>query len=266
MEIDRSTVLLTGATGGLGRAIAAELAGAGATLILSARKRDALDELAAGLPGGPHRVIAADLEEDRAPEALILQAGEFDLLVANAGIGGGTAIEQNSAAAIRRVNRINLEVPMLLSAAAREQMLARGSGHIVLISSLAAKAIPIGSSLYAATKAGLRAFALGLRADLHGTGVGVSSINPGFVRGAGMFHDSGAKPPPGIGTATPEQVARAVRGAVEGDRGDVDVAPAPQRAFVNFSHHFHRVGKRLERAAGAQGTAERVAAGRREEE
>ena len=265
MEIDRSSALLTGATGGLGRAIAAELAGAGATLILSARRRDALDELAAGLPGGPHRVIASDLNEDGAAEALTAQAGEFDLLVANAGIGGGTAIEQNSASAIRRVSRVNFEVPILLATAAREQMLGRGSGHIVLISSLAAKAIPIGSSLYAATKAGLRVFALGLRADLHDTGVGVSSINPGFVRGAGMFHDSGAKPPPGIGTATPEQVARAVRQAVERDRGDVDVAPAQQRAFVNFSHHFHRVGKRLERAAGAREPAERVAAGPGEE-
>ena len=140
-------------------------------------------------------------------------------MIANAGIGGGKAIEENSTAAIKRVSRINLEVPMLLAAAAREQMLERGSGQIVLISSLAGKALPAGSALYAATKAGLRGFALALRADLHDSGVGVTSINPGFVREAGMFHDSGAKPPPGIGTASPEDVGRAVRDAIENDSG-----------------------------------------------
>lgn len=255
MNLDGKSVLLTGATGGLGRAIAAELAGSGATLILSARKADALEVMAAELPGGPHRTLAADLLDEGASEAVLRGAGSFDVLIANAGIGGGKAIEENSESAIRRVARLNLEVPILLASAAREQMLARGSGQIVLISSLAGKAIPSGSALYSATKAGLRAFALGLRGDLHGSGVGVSSINPGFVREAGMFHDSGAKPPPGIGTAAPEDVGRAVREAIENDRGDVDVAPVQQRAFVNFAYHFHGIGKRLERAAGAGGSS-----------
>jgi short-subunit dehydrogenase len=253
MDIHGSTALLTGATGGLGRAIAAELAGAGATLVLSARSREQLDELASELPGGPHRVIPADLSTDGAAEALLGEAGELDVLIANAGVGGGEAIEKNATRAIKRVNRVNLEVPMLLAAGVREGMLERGAGHMVFISSLAGKAIPIGSALYAATKAGLRAFALGLRADLHSSGVGVSSINPGFVREAGMFHDSGAKPPSGMGTASPQDVGRAVREAIEADRGDVDVAPAQQRAFVNFAYHFHGLAKRIERAAGGRG-------------
>jgi short-subunit dehydrogenase len=253
MDIDGRTALLTGATGGLGRAIANELAVAGAALVLSARGREQLDELAGELPGGPHRVVPADLSTDGAAEALLDEAGELDLLVANAGVGGGGAIEENATRAIKRVSRVNLEVPMLLAAGVRPEMLERGVGHMVFISSLAGKAIPIGSALYAATKAGLRAFALGLRADLHGTGVGVSSVNPGFVREAGMFHDSGAKPPPGMGTASPEDVARAVREAIQDDRGDVDVAPVQQRAFVNFTYHFHGLGKRIERAAGGGG-------------
>lgn len=250
MEIRQSTVLLTGATGGLGRAIAVELAGAGASMLLTARDHAALDELRAELPGGPHWIQAADLASEGAAEQLLADVGELDVLIANAGIGGGSAIEENLPSAIRRVNRVNLEAPMLLAAGAREAMLERGRGQIVLISSLAGKAIPTRSALYAGTKAGLRAFALGLRADLHGTGVGVSSINPGFVRDAGMFHDSGAKPHPGIGTTTPAEVAAAVREAIEQDRGEVDVAPLQQRAFVNFAYHFHGLGKRLERAVG----------------
>lgn len=252
MDIDGRTALLTGATGGLGRAIATELASAGATLILSSRSPEQLDGLAGELPGGPHRVVPADLATEGAAETLLDEAGGFDVLIANAGVGGGNAIEENSTKAIKRVSRLNLEVPMLLAAGVREGMLERGAGHMVFVSSLAGKAIPVGSALYAATKAGLRAFALGLRADLHGTGVGVSSVNPGFVREAGMFHDSGAKPPPGMGTASPRDVARAVREAIEGDRGDVDVAPVQQRAFVNFSYHFHGLGKRIERAAGGR--------------
>ncbi|HKJ36622.1 MAG TPA: SDR family NAD(P)-dependent oxidoreductase [Solirubrobacterales bacterium] len=248
MKLNGKTTLLTGATGGLGRAIGAELASAGTTLILSARSREQLDQLAGELPGGPHRVVPADLSTEGAAESLAEEAGEFDVLIANAGVGGGEAIEENSAEAIKRVSRVNLEVPMLLAAAARNGMLERGDGHMVFISSLAGKAIPVGSALYAATKAGLRAFALGLRADLHESGVGVSSVNPGFVREAGMFHDSGGRPPAKMGTASPEDVARAVREAIENDRADVDVAPIQQKAFVNFAYHFHGLGKRIERA------------------
>ena len=69
------------------------------------------------------------------------------------------------------------------------------------------------SSLYSATKFGLRGFAFGLREDMHPNGVGVSIVSPGFVREAGMFHDAGSKPPPGLGTTTPEKVAEGGRHA-----------------------------------------------------
>lgn len=263
MEIDSRTVLLTGATGGIGRAIAAGLAAAGALLVLSSRKRDELDELAAALPGGPHRTIVADLAVEGGAEQLLAETGQLDILVANAGVGGGRAVEDNDPAVIRRVSRVNLEVPIVLAAGARQRM-QDGGGHMVFVSSLAAKAIPADSALYAATKAGLRAFALGLRADLHGSEIGVSTISPGFVRDAGMFHDAGRSAPAGLGTTTPEQVARAVRAAIESDAGEVEVAPIQQRAFVGLSYHFHGLGKRLERAAGGGGESrgERSGAGR----
>lgn len=262
MEINGSRALLTGATGGLGRAIASELADAGAKLILSSRKADELEALAATLPGAGHRTIVADLAVEGTVDDLIAEAGDYEILLANAGVPGGSAIERNQAKAITRVILLNLEVPMLMAAAARGPMLERGSGQMVFISSLAGKAIPAGSALYAATKAGLRAFALGLRADLHDTGVGVSTINPGFVREAGMFHESGASLPPGFGTAAPEDVGRAVRDAIAGDRGEIDVAPIQQRALVNFAYHFHSLSKRLERAAGVPRLSEQIGAGR----
>jgi short-subunit dehydrogenase len=266
LRIDGKTVLLTGATGGLGRAIAAELAGAGGKLVLSSRKGPELDELAAGLPGSGHTTAVAELSDPAGVPPLLEQAGEVDILVANAGIGGGSALEQNDAEMISTINRVNLEIPMLLAAGLRRQMLDRGSGHMVFISSLAAKAIPGGTAIYAATKAGLRAFSLGLRADIGHRGIGVSVVMPGFVRDAGMFHDSGAKAPAAVGTTTPEAVAAGVASAIAGNRAEVDVAPLQQRAFVDFSFHFHGLGKALERRmAGGSNLGERLEKSRAEQ-
>jgi short-subunit dehydrogenase len=132
---------------------------------------------------------------------------------------------------------------------------------MVFVSSLAAKAIPSGTAVYAATKAGLRAFSLGLRGDLASRNVGVSVVSPGFVRDAGMFHNSGAKAPPGIGTATPDEVGKAVLDAIVKDRGEVEVAPIQQRAFVSFAFHFHGLGKRLESSLGGGSVGQRVGGG-----
>jgi short-subunit dehydrogenase len=114
-------------------------------------------------------------------------------------------------------------------------MASRGGGHIVFVSSLNGKAGTAGSSIYSATKFGLRGFALGLREDLRPHGVGVSTIFPGFIRDAGMFHESGAKLPGYIGTKTPEDVADAVVSAIERDRSEVDVAPLTLRIGTKLS-------------------------------
>jgi short-subunit dehydrogenase len=263
VRLEGKTALLTGATGGLGRAIAHSLADRGARLVLSSRRAVELEELAAGLAGDGHETLTADLAEDGAAEALVAEAersAPIDVLVANAGVPG-TGATLDSAAATR-VLRLNLEVPTLMAAAALAGMRERDSGHIVFISSLAGKAIPSYSSLYSASKAGLRAFGLGLRDDLSDTGVSVSVVLPGFVRSAGMFASSGAKPPPGLGTAAPADVGRAVADAIEKDRGEVDVAPLQQRLLTTFAFSFHGLASRIERAAGGRRTAEQMADGR----
>lgn len=251
MQLSGKTALLTGATGGLGRAIASSLASRGATLILSSRKGAELEELAASLPGEGHSTFVCDLNEDGAGEALIAEVGEFDILIANAGLGGGDAIADADAAVIKIVMRVNLEVPMVMSAAASKAIRDRGAeGHIVLISSLAGKLIPTGSTLYSASKHGLRVFGTGLAADLDGSGIGVSLIYPGFVREAGMFHDSGRKAPPGLGTAAPDEVGEAVAGAIEDEKLHVDVAPLAQRSLANIGMHSPRLIQELEKRMG----------------
>ena len=235
MELSGRSALLTGATGGLGRATAAALAGRGAKLLLSGRKADALEALAAELPGGEHRVLPADLAEPGAAEKLAAEAGAVDILVANAGLPATGRLTDFSSDQLTRALRVNLEAPMLLARAVEPGMLERGSGHMVFVSSLSGKSPSPLSSVYNATKFGLRGFALGLRTDLDPHGIGVSIVSPGTIREAGMYSDSGAPPIKGLGTGTPKQVADAVVKAIERNKVEVAVAPPQQRFLAHFA-------------------------------
>jgi short-subunit dehydrogenase len=232
MDLSGRTVLLTGATGGIGQAVARRLHASGARLTLTGRRTDVLEPLAAELAAS---VIAADLADRDAVVDLARRCGEIDVLVANAALPGSGSLFGFDVEDIDRALDVNLRAPVVLARLLGERMLARGSGHIVLMSSLAGKATSGGASLYSATKFGLRGFGQALRTDLRGSGVGVSIVFPGFVRDAGMFHDSGATLPSFVGTSTPEQVAAAVADAIQRDRAEVDVAPLTMRAGVKVA-------------------------------
>src|SRR5262249_54922035 len=127
------------------------------------------------------------------------------------------------------------EAPMQMARMLEGPMAARRSGHMVFVSSLAGKSATPLASIYAATKFGLRGFALSLRADLSSQGVGVSLVSPGFIRDAGLLADSGAGAPPGMGTGTPADVGAAVLKAIERDKVEIVVAPIHQRALAHFA-------------------------------
>jgi uncharacterized protein len=254
------TVLLTGATGGLGHAIARSAAAAGARLLLTGRRADVLEPLAAEIGG---TAIACDLADADAVERLAAEAAEADVLIANAALPGSGRIERLTVAEMDAALAVNLRAPMVLAKHLGERMAVRRDGHLVFVSSLAGKAASAGGSLYSATKFGLRGFALGLREDLRPHGVGVSVVSPGFIRGAGMFHDSGAKLPPGVGTRTPQDVAAAVLGAIEHDRADVDVAPVALRLGAAFASVAPEAASRLQRRLGSDGVSDAIATGQR---
>lgn len=245
MELRDRTLLLTGATGGLGRAIAAAVAAKGGRLVLSSRHEDQLAELAASLPGEGHRTIVSDLVVEGAPERLVAEAGELDGLIANAGIGANGRVDKIEAERVNSVVRLNFEAPILMARAIAPALRERGSGHLVFVASLAAKGSTGRHALYAGTKAGLRSFAIGLRDDLARDGVGVSIVCPGFIREAGMFADSGEQPPMNLGTSAPGEVGDAVVTAIERDRLEIDVAPRRQRAMANFAHRRPAVAEKL---------------------
>ena len=143
-------------------------------------------------------------------------------------------------------------------------MAARGGGHLVFVSSLSGKAAGPRSSLYSASKFGLRGFALALRQDLADDNIGVSLVYPGFVRGAGMFADSGAKLPPGVGTATPEQVGAGIVRAIERGKAEVDVAPFGLRAGARLATVAPVFAAAAQKRLGSVRVARTIADGQRE--
>ncbi len=261
MEIAGARALLTGATGGLGRAIAEALTGRGATLLLSGRKAEALEALAAELPGEGHTVFPADLAEPGAAEKLAAEAGDVDILVANAGLPGTGRLPEYTSERLEGTLRVNLEAPMHLARALEPGMIERGRGHMVFISSLSGKSATPLSSVYNATKFGLRGFALGLRADLDPLGIGVSIVSPGTIREAGMYADSGADPIPGLGTGSPQQVADAVIKAIERNKVEIAVAPVQQRLLAHFALASPGISVKVASGEAGQKAAASVASG-----
>ena len=259
MDLNGRRVLLTGATGGLGRAIATAIAGRGATLLLSSRKQEELDRMVAELPGSGHEALVSDLADPDAARELAEGAGELDVLVANAGLPGTGRLEAFSSTEIDRVIDVNLGAPIHATHALLPAMLERGSGHFVYVSSLAGKAPSPRSSMYNATKFGLRGFTLAFRQDLRGSGVSASLVLPGFIRDAGMFADAAMDPPPGMGTSTPEEVGAGVLRAIERDQAEVVVAPVQQRAMSGFASAFPAVAAIAQRGRGER-IAEELAA------
>lgn len=232
MDFTGKRVLLTGAAGGLGEVTARAFADAGATLILSSRNEEKLGEIAASLPGGPHEVLAADLDVPGAAQEVIARAGQIDILVANAGRPGGWALDDTEADEITSVIRVNFEVPIQMAKAVIPQMKERGSGQIVFIASLAGKFALPDSTMYSSTKSGLRAFAWALRPELAKDGIGVSVVTPSFISEVGMFAKRKRKAPPMAGVVGPKTyTAKLLKGVAKND-GEIVIA-TPQLRFLS---------------------------------
>jgi short-subunit dehydrogenase len=189
MNWSEKIVLLTGASSGIGEGLALALAGRGATLGLIARRRELLDELADRCRkfDSRVRVFALDVTDEvavaEAADAMRSEFGHIDILIANAGIGGND--EETRAytpRAVRKVIDTNLIGAVNAVHAVVPQMVDRGSGHIVAISSLAGfRGLPK-SAAYSASKAGMTAFFESVRLDVKGSGVDVTIIQPGFIK------------------------------------------------------------------------------------
>jgi len=263
LSLQGRRVLLTGASGGIGFALARTFHARGATVLLSARRAEVLERLAAEL-GDRTEVLPADLSDRSEVDALVERAGTVDVLVANAALPASGVAAELSVIDIDRALDVNLRAPIILARAFIPSMAERGAGHIVFISSLAGKIASPGGALYSATKFGLRGFSLGLAEDLAESAVGVTTVFPGFIRDAGMFHDSGAKLPPFVGTSTPEQVAEATARGIEKGKLEVDVAPLPLRIGAKFAGVAPAVVGAAQRRLGSRSIASQMIRGQRD--
>jgi NADP-dependent 3-hydroxy acid dehydrogenase YdfG len=189
MDWKRKTVFLTGASSGIGEGLAVALARRGAVIGLVARRREMLEELAARCEsaGGTARVFVADVTDAMAigdaARSFRKEFGRIDILIANAGIGGNDEKTRSyDPESVKKVIDINLLGAVNSIHAVVPDMIERGSGHLVAISSLAGfRGLPK-SAAYSASKAGMTTFFESVRLDVADRGIAVTIIQPGFIR------------------------------------------------------------------------------------
>lgn len=184
MSNHHKTAFVTGASSGFGRAIAHRLLNEGWQVIISARRRERLDALAAEFPGRCH-VACFDIRHSTAIDSALAELPQgfthIDLLVNNAGLALGTApAQQADLAQWRQMIDTNITGLLTLTHALLPRLIA-SRGLIINISSIAAHYPYPGGNVYGGSKAFVSQFSLGLRSDLHGTGVRVTSIEPGMA-------------------------------------------------------------------------------------
>lgn len=180
MEVGEGTrVLVTGASRGLGRALAEAFAWRGCVLGLVARSEDELRTLADELPGDAHKILIADVGERAQIAAAVEAFGDVDVVVANAGVARYRNFVDLDMDDAERMTRVNWLGTLYTLQPALRKMVARGSGHVVIVSSGAGIRSFPQASIYGATKAAQRAFGDALRHELDGTAIGVTVVMPG---------------------------------------------------------------------------------------
>jgi short-subunit dehydrogenase len=257
--ISGSRALVTGATGGIGVAICEELRRRGCDLVVTGRRGEVLASLASRIGAV---AITADLASAEDVERLLGEAGDLDILVSNAAIPASGDLSEWDRAGIDRALEVNLGAPIAITRALLPSFRRKGRGHFVFVSSLSGRAASRGTSLYSATKFGIRGFATGLRCDLLGSGVGCSVVSPGFVRDAGMFADTGVQLPRGIGSVTADKVAGAVIKAIQSDRAEISVAPLHLRIGAALGGLAPGLSASVQARAGGD-LSERIASAQR---
>lgn len=237
MELQNKTVLLTGASRGIGLFIAKTLAKEGAFVIGVARSEEGLNQTKHDIEkeGGVFHSLPFDLMHIGGLPELVEKAkainGEIDILVNNAGIEIYNEYQHYSAEELSDILHLNLHAPMELTRLLLPSMLEQ-SGHIVSVASLAGKKGLAFNTPYSASKGGLIMWTDGMRQELRGTNVGISVICPGYISDAGMFYDGHIDPPALLGSSKPQDVADAVVKAITQNKAEIIVNKGPMKPLL----------------------------------
>ena len=256
MELTGTTALVTGAAGGIGRALVGALTARGARVKATDRDAAGLAALAAACGV---EILEADLADDDGLDRLLAWAGDgVDLLVNNAGFGWYGPLAAVTPHEVDELIRVDLVVPVRLMAALTPAMVSRGRGHVVNVASIAGYVGVPHEALYSAAKAGLIAFSESARYELAGTGVGVSVVAPAAVATpyfARRGQPYGRRFPRLV---SPERVADALLRAVERDLPEVFVpswmvVPARIRGGLPRLFRRRRPRRTARPGSGAEG-------------
>lgn len=237
-------VWITGASSGIGEALAHEFARQGAVLVLTARRVDVLENVRQKCARPErHTVLALDMTDSAALAPAVAQViakhGRIDVLINNAGISQRSLVKDTGIDVDRRIMEVDFFGPVALTKAVLPQMLKQGSGQLVAVSSVVGLVATPYRSAYAAAKHAILGFYDALRAEVHAAGIGVSVIFPGFVRtnvslsaltADGSVHN---QVDPAQETAMPAAVfARKAVAALERGEGRILIAGARERFGV----------------------------------
>ena len=250
-NISGKVVWLTGATSGIGEALAYELAQRGASLVLSARREDVLRQVQAACQNAEkHLVLPLDMLDPACFEPSLQTVadhfGRVDILIHCAGISQRARAVETQLDVDRRIMELNYFGPVALTKQVLPSMLARGDGHLVVISSLLGKFGAPTRSAYCASKHALHGFFDALRAEVHGQGISVTLVCPGFVCTSASMNALTADGTPhgkmdrviAKGMSSSECARRIVR-AIEQRRPEVYIGKE------RFAVYLHRLAPRL---------------------
>lgn len=233
MELTQRVVIVTGASAGIGAATVRALAQAGAHVVLTARRADRLEALAAEVAGCPGRrlAMAGDIQDPglgtQLVETTLAHFGRLDVVINNAGLGQRSYVSATPAGTVETIWRTNLLGPLQLIQAALPVMRQQGEGEIVNISSIVGQRPLVDNGVYAASKAALNVLSRSLRMELQGQGIGVTLVYPGMTQTE--FHQA-LLDNPGRSRfnwlrVSPDRVARAIVVALQKGRREVYVTP-----------------------------------------
>jgi uncharacterized protein len=262
VRIDGAVALITGASTGIGAAIAADLARRGAHVLLVARGADALEERVADIRsrGGRADSFPADVGDPEQVAALGAavreRVGVPDIVVNNAGAGRWLYLDETEPAELATMTAVPYTAALLVTREFLPDMLRRRSGWIVTINSPVSRMTWPGATGYAGARWALRGLTAALRQDLRGTGVGISEVVPGKVQSDYFANNPGAeeripKIDALLPAQTPEQVARAVALAVTRERREV-LLPWPLRVADLAARFTPRLLEKIVAVTGHQ--------------
>lgn len=256
-EIRGRTAIITGASRGLGKTISMALAREGANLVLAARSQEKLEEVASEVRKLGVRAITVPTDVSKESDlkqlvdAALAEFKTIDILVNNAGIEAFQPYHEIEPAHIVETIQVNLTATLLLTRFVLPHMLSAGRGHIVNMASIAGKLGPAFGAAYGASKAGMIAFTQGLRSELHGSGIGVSAICPGFANDGGIYEvikeRTGRGTPWYLGSTTAQAVARAVVKSIRSDKPEMIVNFPALRPVFTINAAIPRLGEWIAR-------------------